>query len=51
MGFVARPQHRLLFEKSIGAKQFISVKRMKSAVKGYRKERAKMSNFTLQIGR
>lgn len=34
VGFGARPQHRLLFEKSIGAKQFISVKRIESAAKG-----------------
>lgn len=35
VGFSARPQRRLLFEKSIGGKQFISMKRIKSAAKGY----------------
>lgn len=39
VGFGARPQHRLLFEKSIAAKQFISVQRMKSAAEGYTRER------------
>lgn len=34
VGFGARPRHRLLFEKSIGAKRFISVKRFNCAAKG-----------------
>lgn len=34
VGFGARPQQRLLFEKSIGAKQFVSVKRIESAAQG-----------------
>lgn len=51
MGFGARPQHGFLFEKSIGSKQFICVKRIRSAAKGHAtKQRTQLCYFTFLRG-